>query len=63
LYGFPLPVDKIADLLDLQTHVERVTVMIDSELQVRALAKFAAARTDRKPICFHAFIKIDQGGA
>jgi D-serine deaminase-like pyridoxal phosphate-dependent protein len=63
LYSFPLPVDKIADLVDLQTHVEKITVMIDHELQVNALAKYAAAHVEGKAVRFNAFIKIDQGGA
>jgi D-serine deaminase-like pyridoxal phosphate-dependent protein len=61
LYGFPLPLDKIGDLALLQSRVERVTVMIDSVLQVRGLAKYA--KEVGGLLKFRAFIKIDQGGS
>ncbi|KAH8915827.1 hypothetical protein BT69DRAFT_1229457 [Atractiella rhizophila] len=59
LYGFPLPLDKIADLASLQEHYKEVLVMIDDIRQVNGLAAY----NDRegKKVAFKAFVKVNQG--
>lgn len=62
LYGFPLPVDKLQDLCELERHVETLTVMVDCPDQVDALDAFLSVdgrRSSAKP--WQAFIKVDQG--
>jgi D-serine deaminase-like pyridoxal phosphate-dependent protein len=62
LYGFPLPADKIGDLLTLQFRVENITVMIDCIAQVKALEEYTQTnRSPPKPL--QAYIKVNQGGA
>jgi D-serine deaminase-like pyridoxal phosphate-dependent protein len=59
LYGLPIVFSRIPELIELQSHVKQVRLMIDHPSQLDVLVEYSKRNSVKSPWSF--FIKVDMG--